>query len=333
MTPHNFHSIFEKTKQSARGNPRLLIAVGIVVLLLIIFIYLLFIDVPAGYPIHSVVGVESGTGLSQISELFAERKVVRSQTLLKLAVVLIGGQRGAISGDYFLPEKLGTFGIAKKLVFGKHGLQTVKVTIPEGTNVEEMAEIFDTSLPGFNKTEFVSLAKKQEGFLFPDTYFFLSNVSSKEIISTMRNNFDKKIAPLNADITAFKQTLADVITMASYLEEEARLTETRQIVAGILWKRLLIGMPLQVDSTFQYINGKNSFNLTLDDLQIDSLYNTYKYKGLTPTPITNPGLDSIRAAITPKKTKYFYFLTDKNGNMHYAVDFDTHVMNKELYLR
>jgi UPF0755 protein len=92
-------------------------------------------------------------------------------------------------------------------------------------------------------------------------------------------------------------------------------------------------MPLQVDASFKYINGKTTKDLTLTDLKIDSLYNSYLYKGLPPTPICNPGLDSIRATITPTKTDYIYFLTDESGKMHYAKTYAEHLQNKELYLK
>lgn len=121
--------------------------------------------------------------------------------------------------------------------------------------------------------------------------------------------------------------------MASLLEEEARTTETRKMVSGILWKRLSAGMPLQVDAVFPYIIGKNTFEITLKDLEFDSPYNTYKYKGLPPGPISNPGKDSILAAIYPTKSDYWFYLSDKNGLMHYAITFDEHKINKAKYLK
>ena len=126
----------------------------------------------------------------------------------------------------------------------------------------------------------------------------------------------------------------EVIIMASIIEDEANGTlESKRIVSGILWKRLRLEMPLQVDAPFQYYNGKNSYTLTKEDLKEDHEYNTYTNKGLPPTAITNPGIDSIRAAITPTKTDYLYFLSDKKGNMYYAKNFEEHKINRELYLR
>ena len=120
--------------------------------------------------------------------------------------------------------------------------------------------------------------------------------------------------------------------MASILEGEARRMETRKIIAGILWTRLEIDMPLQVDATFRYINGKGTFDLTKADLEEDNPYNTYINKGLPPTPISSPGIDAISAALNPIKTNYIYFLSDNDGNMYYAVDFEGHKKNRVLYL-
>ena len=147
----------------------------------------------------------------------------------------------------------------------------------------------------------------------------------------MQNNFLVNIDSIpGLATTTYK--LGDIIIMASILEAEARTTESRKIIAGILWKRLKLGMPLQVDSTFSYINGKNTYELTLDDLQIDSPYNTYKYASLPPGPIGNPGVDAINSALNPTVTKYLYFLSSKSGKMYYATTFEQHIKNKELYL-
>ena len=153
------------------------------------------------------------------------------------------------------------------------------------------------------------------------------------MLAVFEENFNVKIKSIDDAIRAFKKPLKDIVIMASILEAEARTTETRRIIAGILWKRLDIGMPLQVDAAFQYIDGKTTFQLATSDLETDSPYNTYTRKGLPPTPITNPGLDAILATITPIKTPYLYYLTDKDGKMHYAVTHEGHLANKEKYLQ
>ena len=120
--------------------------------------------------------------------------------------------------------------------------------------------------------------------------------------------------------------------MASILQKEVRQPDTMKMVSGILWKRLSIGMALQVDAVFGYIFNKPTYSPSLDDLAVDSLYNTYKYRGLPPGPISNPGLDAIEAALTPTPSKYLYYLTGKDGTMHYATTFEQHIDNRK-YLR
>jgi UPF0755 protein len=127
----------------------------------------------------------------------------------------------------------------------------------------------------------------------------------------MLANFGKKLNPeLREKIAVQKKTIFDIVTMASLLEKEVITLDDKKIVAGILWKRLEIGMPLQLDATVNYVTGKNDPSVTIKDTTIDSPYNTYKYKGLPKGPISNPGIDSIIATIYPKKTNYWYYLTD-----------------------
>ena len=137
----------------------------------------------------------------------------------------------------------------------------------------------------------------------------------------MRDNFQKKAGDVGQD----------TVIVASLIEKEVPDSNDRKIVSGILWKRLEIGMALQVDAVFPYITGKRE--VLLDDLKIDSLYNTYLYKGLPPGPIANPGLDAIDAARNPKETPYLYYFSGQDGNTHFAKTFAEHLRNKEKYLR
>src|SRR3989344_259098 len=143
--------------------------------------------------------------------------------------------------------------------------------------------------------------------------------------------FSKKA--LLGEIAAQKKTLDEIIIMASILEEEVKSTEDRKIVSEILWKRLKLGMGLNVDSALTYVLGKISAELTASDLKYDSRYNTYRYRGLPPTPISNPGMDAILAAMNPATTKYFYYLTGKDGKTYYAETLEKHALNKRKYLR
>jgi len=212
-------------------------------------------------------------------------------------------------------------------------LKEVTVTIPEGTNIRQIGEIFEKN-GMFSKKTFVSAAEGEEGYLFPDTYRFYKDAVPQDIVLKMKENFLKKITKdiLN-EIAVQKKTLNEIIIMASILEEEVKSTEDRKVVAGILWKRLDLDMALNVDSALTYIFGKASAELTESDLKIDSRYNTYRYRGLPPTPLSNPGTDAVSAAMNPTKTKYFYYLTGKDGKTYYAETLDGHALNKRRYLR
>ena len=148
----------------------------------------------------------------------------------------------------------------------------------------------------------------------------------------MNDNFNKKMEPWKGAIENSGHSLRDIIIMASILEREATTEKDKTMVAGILWKRISLGMPLQVDATFMYLLGKKSSELTVSDLKMKSAYNTYQNKGLPAGPIANPGIVAIRAAIIPTESPYLYYLSDNNDEMHYAKTFEEHKANKAKYL-
>ena len=309
------------------------IILGVLLLCVLWLFYYLFIRPADNFPSGRVVTIEKGQGLSQVASMLENAGVVNSKFWFDNLLILQGGEKAIVAGDYYFDKPLSLFDISRRLTHGRFGIAPVKVTIPEGFSVFDIAKLFSSKFSKFDETQFLALARDKEGYLFPDTYLFMPTVKADEAFALLTNTFKDKIAPLRPEITESGKSENDIITMASILEEEARTTESRKIVSGILWKRIRLGMPLQVDSTFQYINGKTSAELTLADLKIKSPYNTYINPGLPPTPISNPGLDSIQAALEPTVTKYLYFLTDKDGNMHYASTLDEHNKNKAKYLK
>lgn len=294
-------------------------------------IYVFFHMPPKDFPINQVFTVNSGESLQSITNSLYNAHIIKSPFFFRTAVIMQGGEKRVIAGDYLLDQKVGPVDLAYRLVNGKFHLEARRITIPEGWNIFVMSDYFGKNLINFDKKQFLKLAKNKEGYLFPDTYFVSPTTKPEALISIMNENFNNKIVSVSRIATSTHK-LKEIITMASILENEARTTESRRIIAGILWKRLSLGMPLQVDSTFLYINGKGTFELTASDLKIDSPYNTYLYKGFPPGPIGNPGLDAITSAINPITTKYLYFLSDKSGMMHYAKTFEEHKRNRELYL-
>ncbi|MFA6525976.1 MAG: endolytic transglycosylase MltG [Candidatus Buchananbacteria bacterium] len=179
--------------------------------------------------------------------------------------------------------------------------------------------------------------KSLEGFLYPDTYNIFTDVTAEDIIKKLLDEFDDKVTDkMRADLKAQNRSLFDVVILASILEREISnkpaFDSDRAIVADIFWKRLSIGMGLQSDATVNYITGKTSTRPTLKDLEIDSPYNTYKYRGLPPGPINNPSLASLMAVIYPAKNDYYYFLTDETGKAYFAKTYEEHLSNIRKYL-
>lgn len=324
-----FHFDLRRLPENQERRSRLSFTIALIVLVLF---YTFVYSSPSAFPVGKIVTVEKGASLGEITELFEKNSVVRSALWLKIIIRVAGVQTGVYAGDYFFPKRKNILGVARMITTGNFGLDSLRVTLPEGTKVEEMEIIFASKFSAFDSTEFLDKAIKKEGYLFPDTYFFLPNVKTEEIIKTLESTFFIKIAKLEDDIEKFGEPLHSVVTMASILEKEARTMETKRIIAGILWTRIDIGIALQVDVTFDYINGKNTYQLTLEDLKIDSPYNTYKYAGLPPGPITNPGYDSLYATVNPIQSEYLYFLSDRSGIMHYSKTFDEHKRKKSLYI-
>lgn len=286
---------------------------------------------PDDFPVGQVITIDSGQSLQNITDYFEQAHIVRSPLLFRSIAIVLGGEKHVIAGDYRLNRREGPLVLAYRLVHGDFKIELQRILVPEGATVAQIGDILQKSLLDFSKKQFLTLASTSEGYLFPNTYFIPETTKPQVVIDTMKNLFRQQVFAL-PDIYTSGHSLKDILTMASILEDEARTTESRKIISGILWKRIALGMPLQVDSTFLYINGKNTFQLTQSDLKIKSPYNTYVNKGLPPTPIGNPGLDAIEAALEPTTTDYLYYLTGRDGQMHYAATFAEHVKNKQKYL-
>lgn len=282
----------------------------VAILILLIPISILF--VPArGFPKGQVISIPADSTSEDIASQLAAQQVVRSAFELKALARLTGQDRALQSGIYVFAHPLGLLPVLIRLANGEHGIQEARVTLTEGMSNAEMAHAISAQIPGFDTQAFLIAASTSQGYLFPDTYFILPGSTPEDIVQRLHANFDAKIATIQPQITAFGKPLADDVIVASILEKEVKGTKDRQIVAGILYTRLKAGMALQVDAA----------------------PSTYTEPGLPPAPIANPGLDSLLAAVTPAKTNYVYYLTDKTGAVHYAQTFDQHRVNIAKYLK
>ncbi|KKU12449.1 MAG: Aminodeoxychorismate lyase [Parcubacteria group bacterium GW2011_GWC2_45_7] len=300
--------------------------------------------------------IPRGAGVKEIAETLKEANLIRSRFGFETLVWLRRAGSRLQAGEYTFQPSMSLTDIVRMLTRGLGAVNERELTIVEGWTAQEVADYLEAQ--GFaRKQEFMSIAGSSstrqrlditgfgflrdkpdgvglEGYLFPDTYRVFRDANTEAIARRMLENFSSKLtAEMQADITSQGKTIFDIVRMASIVEAEVPHEEDRPIISGILWKRLDAGMALQVDSTLNYaIDGRNSA-LTSQQLQIDSPYNTYKYRGLPPTPIGNPGLSAIRAAIYPRHTAYWYFLSGKDGTTYFAKTLDEHNINKAKYLR
>lgn len=278
-----------------------------------------------------MVQVEKGSTLSDIAYELKEKRVVRSATFFQSLVLLKGGEKRVVAGEYRFAEPQSAYIVADRLLSGDYGIELLTVTIPEGLTSQQIGTLLESRLPDFDGAAFAKEALRYEGKLFPATYTFSVDTTSETVVKTMLERFDEYADTLD-DLRNSDRTLHEVITLASIIEREANTLDTKRIISGILQRRLKEEMPLQVDAAFLYLDSlaeKTSATLTRNDLAIDSPYNTYTNVGLPPTPIANPGRDSIEAVLNPIETKYYFYLNDLRGNMYYASDFEGHRENRK----
>jgi len=272
--------------------------------------------------------IKQGDGLNEIAAHLKEQNLIKSSLVFKLFAVTTLRARSLKPGDYALSPAMGTSQIVNRLVQG--GRDEVTVVIPEGWSVRDIDALL-SSENIIHKGDLIDVASKDklEGYLFPDTYRFYVGTDLNLVLEKFRENFKAKVGQFIGPGEAARKTL----TLASLVEKEVPNSEDRKIVAGILLKRLDAGWPLQVDSTICYIKPGNCYPLSPLDFKIDSPYNTYLYKGLPPTPIANPGIDAIGAALHPTSSPYWFYLSDpKTHKTFFARTLDEQTKNKRLVL-
>mgnify|MGYP003393338295 CR=1 FL=1 len=295
--------------------------------------YMYAIAPPEQFPIGLLVSVPEGTTASEIGEILQSQGVVQQSIAFRAAIMLLGRDRDVRAGDYLFKEPKDVISVARVITTGAFGLEPLRFRVAEGATTYEMAKLLSAQLQRFDGDAFIEAAQPFEGYLFPDTYFFLPNATEETVLNAMRQNFDVQIATLNDEIAKSGKSLNDIVIMASILEREARTYEDRRMIAGVLWRRLKINMALQVDAAFLYSIGRTTFTLTKDDLRnADDPYNTYVNKGLPPGAIGSPSLSSLQAAVNPIDKGYLFYLADNSNVTHYSKTYEEHLRLKALYL-
>lgn len=303
---------------------------------------------PTGTTGQSAVTVTSGESVVAIAADLSNRKLIRSSFAFKLHVRFNRLAAKFQAGRYVVSGQRSTPAIAAELTDSAGASN--QFTIKEGRTQKQIAAqlgplgiIDEPKFAGLKARDFsqydflanVPAGASLEGFLFPETYSVPPpGTSTEDVAATMLNQFGKELTPeLRTRIAASGRSIFEMVTVASILEEEVRTDRDRRLVAGIVYKRLEQGIPLGLDTTLLYGLHKSHDDLTQSELRSDNPYNTRKFKGLPPGPISNPGLGALRAAINPEASDYLFYLSAPDGTTYYARTNAEQEANKAKYLK
>lgn len=273
---------------------------------------------------------EGATG-RQVARLLAAEGLVEHELLFRGAIRLDDSRKSLKHGHYEMPTGLSPMEVLHILQEGPSAAfkpgevpDELKVTIPEGLTIQQMAERFEDPAAFIEAASDPYLLGKLgvdaptlEGFLMPDTFFFDKKPTERAVVERMFAHFEEVLDELLAEhVMPEGFTLLELVTVASLVEEEARVENERPIIAGVVYNRLERGMPLELDATLQYALGKYGQRMLYEDVETESPYNTYRNKGLPPGPISNPGRRALRAALDPADVDYIFFVSNADGMTH-----------------
>ena len=274
--------------------------------------------------------VQPGMTLKQVAfELFNQRLIISPSAFQAIAYIQ-DKEKQIMVGEFSLSPSMLPTEIIMRLTSGKTILYAL--TIPEGYRITEIASLLDTQ--GLANSEVFKLQTQDmnliesmdipidslEGYLFPETYYLSKLTPENKIVEKMVNTFKEKVLTSNLlkSVKESPLSLHEIITLASLIEKETGLDSERKLISSVFHNRLKKNMRLQTDPTVIYAIEKFDGNIRKRDLKIDSPYNTYRYKGLPPGPISSPGIKSIEAAISPIKSNHLYFVSRKDGSHHFS---------------
>lgn len=285
--------------------------------------------------------IKEGMTTADIATLLHEKKLVKDPEAFRMEARFKNLADKLQAGPYQIEGGLSNSQIVDVMVKGH--IKQIRFTVPEGFTVVKTAKKLEAE--GLGKADkFIAAAKdyapyaymqtdnpnvlfKAEGFIFPATYDFPVGISEEEMLKIMVEQFDKKMQESGVAKTVQEKNLnmRDVVNMAAMVEMEAVFPEEQPRIAGVFLKRVAIGMPIQSDTTIQYILGAQKEIITFADTEIQNPYNTYQNMGLPPGPIASPGLKAIQAVLAPEYNEYLYFVAEKDGHHRFTKTYKEHL--------
>jgi UPF0755 protein len=291
-----------------------------------------------------IITVAPGMTNADIATMLQNKKLINSPVFFRLQSKFARMERSLQAGEYEIMSGMSNWEIID--LFSKGQVRHKTLTIPEGYTIEQIAKKIEESGLGsaeefkkaakdyapysYMETDNINVIFKAEGFAYPSTYYLSPGSSEKEILAIMVKEFDTQLTEDMRQKAKDKNiSIRDLVNLASLVEKEAVFPEERPIIAGVFLKRLQIKMPLQSDTTIQYILGVQKKEISIADTKIDSPYNTYLYAELPPGPIASPSISTINAVLEPKQTNYLYFVADLEGHHHFTETYQDHLKEIE----
>ncbi len=286
--------------------------------------------------------IEKGQSLGSIASSLSAENIIYSKYLFVFYAIFSGHEKDFKAGKYLIPQPVSIKELVDIFSGGLAESEDIEVVIPEGSNIADI-DLALAKAGAAKREDFLKAVGglELEGFLFPDTYRFAKDGSVKDIIDKMRGNFEVQTKELARSLNS--QRLRQALIVASILEKEVKTEQDMRLVAGIIYKRIDLKMPLEIDATVAYGVCQPKFLLgeycdvslanIVDNIAVDSAYNTYKRRGLPAGPISNPGLKAISATLNPQSSDYLYYLTAKDGTTIFSKTAAEHLRARQKYLK
>lgn len=338
-------SLFYHVLRNAKVYGKKLLWLVLVLVIIITFVYTFYfwIDSPAGNGNRSVqFALKNGWSSEKVADFLLEKKIIGSKFKLKAMLRLQNKAQAIKSGYYSLHNAMTKKEIISVITSGRS--QEIHITVPEGFTNRQIGDLLFENKLAENRQEFLNAAANKEllkkynipsatseGYLFPDTYFIPVYYTCNDIVEMMLKNFVRVTRNLN-DFPSEPKEIHNLVILASIVEREAQRKEERALIAGVFANRLKKNIPLESCATVQYLFEKPKKRLYYSDLEIESPYNTYRRKGLPPTPISNPGKAALESALHPRETDFLFFVVKGDGFHKFSTNFKDHKKAKNNYI-
>lgn len=319
----------------------------IVIMIIIITIWQCFkiVDTPLKIKDEEIIEVAEGDSFYGVLNKLSEEDKIKNEFLVKLYLKIRGIKPEVLAGTYKLDKSM-TLDEIITLLSNDSTIGKIYITIPEGYTIDDIAteleennicssEDFINSVKNYDLPSYVSNNPNKrynlEGFLFPDTYSFNENENADFVVKTMINRFEEVWQELvqSLNLSIADDEIEKIVNVASIIEKEAVVDSERSLISSVIYNRIAIEMPLQIDATVIYSYGYHIEKMYEKHLEIDSPYNTYMYYGLPIGPISNPGRASLMAALKPEKTDYLYYLLESEYTHYFTDNYDDFLRRKE----